>query len=184
MNVKTVISLAAKMSEREDVSAYLEGTLVDAELEREVEKLLDCYQTVEQDVAMRCQGIVEKQEVETADGIVYYESLVRRVVSVLRVESEAGAGFPFLRFPDRIETKAGRAIVIYSAFPERKEAEDEAEVPSYLPLAVLSYGVACEYYLMNGLYEEAAIFDKRYKDGLIALCLHSPHKKWEGRKWV
>jgi len=184
MNVKTVISWAAKMAEREDLATYLEGTLIDAELEREVEKLLDCYQTVEQDIAMRCQGIVEKEEVNTEDGVIYFRALKKGAIAILRVENEVGAGLPFLRYPDRIETKEGRVFVIYSAFPEFKGLDDVAETPHFLPVAVVAYGVACEYYLMNGLYEEAAIFDKRYKDGLVALCLHSPKRKWEGRKWV
>ena len=184
MKVRTILSLAAPQAAREDVASIFKGTTYEADSERELDKFLDCYRIVEQDIAVNYLALTKREIAEAENGTVSLSSLSRAVVNVLRVESERGEGLRYRLFPDRIETRRGKCAIVYTYLPEDKNPEDDCELLRQIPPAVIAYGVVCEYYTMNGLYEEAATFDKKYKDGLIASCAVSPKRRMEARKWL
>lgn len=184
MKVKTILSLAARLADREDVASFLKGISYEADAERELDKFLDCYRIVEQDIAVNYMALTQRETVQAENGVVPLSVLSKSVVNVLRVESERGEGLHYRLFPDRIETKRGKCAIVYTYLPEDKEPEDDCELLRQIPPAVIAYGIVCEYYTMSGLYNEAATFDKRYKDGLIASCAVSPRRRMEARKWL
>lgn len=184
MIVKDLIALAARFGEREDIAKYLYGSIVDEESEGEVEKLLDAYRIIEQDIAMRVGHLRRKERFETEDGVIHLDELSLPPVRIKRVENELGVGLPYLLFPSRIETSAGVVFLEYTALPRIKGLNDQAELPLGVMEETIACGVAAEYDLMNGLYEEASILDKRYKSGIVGVCLKSPKERMGARKWA
>lgn len=182
MKVKQIVSLAARLAEREDLTEYLKGDLYDPASEREIERLIECFRIVEQDIATGYLALTTKESMETEDGKIFYASLQKPVVSVLRTEVN-DVGVPFIVYPDRIETKRGKVDVVYSYLPNEKGLEDDCEFLKRIPISVVAYGVVSEYCLMNGLYTEASLFDQKYKDSLSSLCAVSPKRRMGARRW-
>ncbi len=58
---------------------------------------------------------------------------------------------------------------------------DEAIVSPSVPLRTLAYGTAAEYCLLSGLYDDAALWDKRFRDSLVRLNRRGrrlPQRRW------
>ncbi|MGN1234417.1 MAG: hypothetical protein ACI4U2_00360, partial [Christensenellaceae bacterium] len=149
----------------------------------EVDKLIDAYNVVEQDIAVNYQALVKRESVSSTDGNIYYSSLSAPLVNVLRIE-KTGAETVYRIYPDRIETEEGTLDLIYCYLPRTKQIEDESECMPNIPLAVIAYGVAAEYHMMNGLFSEATAYEKRYQDGLLAARAVSPKRRMRRRSWV
>lgn len=72
--------------------------------------------------------------------------------------------------------------VLYRYAPAAKTAKDESEYGQGEARA-LALGTCCEYALASGLYDEAVLWDKRYKDALAALC-RARGGTLKARRWV
>ena len=71
---------------------------------------------------------------------------------------------------------------LYRYAPAAKTAEDDSEYGQGEARA-LALGTCCEYALSSGMYDEAVMWDKRYKDALAALC-RTRGGTLKGRRWV
>lgn len=204
MLVKDIAAQAAFLLGREDLFRYLReggkggGESADggesgngagaaetvAALRREADIFLRCYNIVENEVALDYLPLTAEETVVCDTGALPYTSFLRQPVSILSVTDEYGNKLPYTVFPEYLRTRAGTSVVTYSYSPESKRLCDHSEYAARVPERLLAYGVACEYCLISGLYDEAIVWDKKYKDAL--LCAHSASRPRviRSRRWV
>lgn len=154
------------------------------ELKRDADILLRCYNIVENEVALDYLPLTAEETIVCDTGALPYTAFLRAPVSILSVTDEYGNKLPYTVFPEYLRTRAGTSVVTYSYSPESKRLCDASEYAARVPERLLSYGVACEYCLISGLYDEALVWDKKYKDAL--LCAHSASRPRviRSRRWV
>ena len=86
---------------------------------------------------------------------------------------------------------AGKKITIkapkserYTYLPKTKTFDDKSDFTLNASVRLLSYGVAAEYALANGMFEEAAVWDKKYKDAIKAAYCSKPPRRIRSRRWA
>lgn len=183
MTVKEVLKTAAtELGILEEVADTLEGTST-AE-NGAVENMLNCFNLVENELALDYLPLIVEEELETETGAVLYSELSRSAVQILKVTDVWGNETQFKLFPDHLKTQAGRIKIRYSYTPEKKNLEDSSDFLLHASVRMLAYGVAAEYSLACGRFEDAAVWDKKYKDSIAAAYRRKPTRKIQSRRWV
>lgn len=166
--VKGVVQLAAKLLGVQDaVDSYLKGSVTDS-IKRIVEGLVCCFNTVENEVAVDYVPILCEEQVESVDGFVEYAALSRPVAYVVSICGEGGKEVDAKCLATNISVAVGTYTVRYAVVPSEKGFEDDSEYGVGVFERLLAYGVAAEYCLHKGMYEEAAVWEKKYRMAIEA----------------
>ena len=185
MTVKEILLAAAcQLAIGEEVGAYLLGTSTDSEAEAKATALLRCFNLVENEVALDYLPLLAEEEMESDTGVINYSALSREAARVLGVWDEWGNKLPFTLFPEYLKTQPQKVRVRYTYLPKEKSFDDESDFTLHASVRLLSYGVAAEYALANGLFEEAAVWDKKYKDSIKAAYSAKPPRRIRSRRWA
>lgn len=131
--------------------------------------LISCANLVIDELGSEYLPLVYKQDM-TADenGIIGYAQFSKPLIVVLRIKNDKGVRIKYRYRSGGVEvSQAGNYTVVYSYKEGEKGFFDNVEVgANRLTERIIAYGVASEYCLMQGLYDDASIWDKRYKDAL------------------
>ena len=179
---ETLLATAGELGLYDSVSAYLEGG--DASGKETVDNLLRCFDTVENELALDYFPLYAEEEVETDTGCVYYSELSRSAVRVVKVEDGWGNDVPFRLFPEYLKTQGGRIKIRYSYAPVKKTLQGCSDYRTQVSARLFSYGMAAEYCLSQGLFEEAAVWNKKYKDAIGMAYRNNPCKILQSRRWI
>ncbi|MBR2647134.1 MAG: hypothetical protein IKD47_06230 [Clostridia bacterium] len=183
MTVKeVVIAAATSLGIGKFVREYIEGSSVYGM--KNTELLLDCYNMVENELALDYLPLYAEEEVETQTGVVPYSIFSRKAVRILRVSDEWENSAKFTLFPEYLKTQQGKVKVAYTYTPEKKTIDDNSDYLVQASVRLLAYGVAAEYCLASGMYEDAAVWDKKYKDAINAAYKAAPCRRLQSRWWA
>lgn len=183
MTVKEcVLEAAALVGVYETVKDYLDEQ--SEEGAEDARKLIRCFNHVENELALDYLPLYFEEEVETETGAVYYSELQKAAVRVLAVTDAWGNETAFTLFPEYAKTTAGKIRIRYTYTPEEKLIGDESDFLLYASKRMFGYGMAAEYCLLTGLFEEAAVWDKKYKDAIAAAYRSKTCKKIKSRRWA
>ena len=183
MTVKEIIIAAAtELGIADEVRAFIEG---EAETGKaKTDTLVRCFNLVENEVARDYLPLYAEEVLETETGAVYYEELEKSAVRILGIEDEWGNSLAYKLFPEYLKTQSGKICVRYTYTPTEKDIDGESDFTLYASLRLFAYGVAAEYALATGAFEEAAVWDKKYKDAIHAAYKLRSVKKIQSRRWV
>lgn len=184
MKVKDVVLLAADMlGLKERVDAYLNHG--DEDGERDTNLLLRSYNTVESELALDYLPLHCEDVVQTDTGRITYGTLSMPPVRLLRVTDEDGKSVAFKIFPDYFQVETlGEVRVSYTYAPMKKSVGDDGEYKVQASERLIAYGMAAEYCLWKGLFEEASAWEKKYKDALKKAYEAKPSKIMRSRRWA
>lgn len=183
MKVKEAVALAAEFVGVGD--ALQEHFKAETEEGKVLEKkLLQCFHVVENEVATDFLPLVREDEIKSTTGVVLFSTLTKNAVRILKVTDEGGEAVKCEIYPQYFKALPGKLNVRYAYAPEQKNLTGEAEVHSSVSVRLLAYGVASAYCLNEGLYEEAAVWEKKYKQAVLAAYKASPAKVMRSRRWV
>ena len=177
-----ILTASTELGFVDKVEAYFNGTSQEAEAE--VEALLRCFQLVENELALDYLPLYAEEEVETETGAVPYSAFSRAVVRVVKVTDEWGNEAPFTLFPEYLKTQGGKWKIRYAYSPEKKTLDGESDYHLHVSARLLAYGMATEYALAQGMFEEASVWDKKYKDAITATYRANPCRVIRSRRWV
>lgn len=171
MKVKQIMAQAARLCGRRDVAEFLERGIAEdlTSAQREEETLLRCYNLAENEIALDYLPL-KRTETVGSDGAVPYRALSLPPLEIFSVYGAGGEKLPFTAEAEGIRVREGKVSVTYSYRPRVKTAADETESNSRAGERVLALGTACEYALMSGMFEAAALLDRRYRDALACAC--------------
>lgn len=183
ITVKEVLLQAAtEVGIYESVYDYLEKGNESGKADTET--LLRCFNLVENELALDYLPLYAEETVETSTGCVYYSELSRTAVRVVKVEDEWGNDVPFKLFSEYLKTQGGKLLIRYAYAPQKKALNDESDYRMYASVRLFAYGIAAEYSLSIGLFEEAAVWDKKYKEAVTAAYRANPCRIIQSRRWV
>ncbi len=148
------------------------------------EALLRCFNIVESELAVDYLPLFAEEEMETETGVVYYSELARSAVRVVKVTDAWGNETPFKLFPEYLKTQAGKVKIRYTYAPQEKTLDGSSDFLLYASVRLFAYGIAAEYSLSCGYFEDAAVWDKKYKDAIAAAYRKKPCKRIQSRRWV
>ncbi|MBO4940552.1 MAG: hypothetical protein J6D30_06015 [Clostridia bacterium] len=182
MKVKEVVYLAAaELGILDEVKKFVEnGTAAGKE---NAEKLLSSFQMVENELAVDYFPLRAEQKVETENGMITYIQLPNNVLRVLYVENESGERIHFRLFVDHLATEKGKVTVGYTYTPKDKSFNDNSDFRLQVTARLMACGIVAAYMLNAGRFEEWKIWDKKYKNAIIAAYQLPKSEYWQARRW-
>ena len=177
-----ILTASTELGILDTVQAYFDGTSQEGEVE--VEALLRCFQLVENELALDYLPLYAEEELETDTGCVPYDAFSRAIVRIVKVTDEWGNEAPFTLFPNYLKTQGGKWKIRYAYAPEKKTLDGKSDYTLYVSTRLLAYGMATEYALSQGLFEEASVWDKKYKDAVASAYRAKPPKRISARRWI
>ncbi len=183
MTVKEILKAAAvELGIADQVEAYFAGDYPDGITE--VNALLRCFNLVENELAIDYLPLYAEEEIYSATGAIYFSVFSKPVVRVIHVVDESGNDAPFKLFPKYLKTQGGKVVIRYTYTPKEKTVDGESDFPANVSLRLFAYGIAAEYSLASGMFEDAAIWEKKYKDAITAAYRVSPCRRIRSRRWA
>ncbi|MBQ3220928.1 MAG: hypothetical protein IJB34_03080 [Clostridia bacterium] len=183
MTVKEcVLGAAELLGVAETVRAYLDGESTEGEAETTA--LLRCFNTVENELALDYLPLHAEDELETQTGAIFYSELSRSAVRILRVLDETQTPMAFKLFPEYLKTASGRVKVRYTYTPAEKGIDGKSDFQTLVSPRLMAYGMASEYQLAVGAFEDSAVWDKKYKDAIKAAYRSVRGGRIASRRWV
>ena len=192
MKLKDITELACvflQKTELLDLGVFIDGKSSEAQEElkinRDLQLLNRCANLVYKEVACDYLPLQTQQVFETEDGILPYADFRRELQDVKSVTNEAGESVAFSSWPSHLQTQAGKVTVKYTYVPQDVGFYDELDYRSgKVSERVFSYGTACEYCLISGRYEDASVWEQRYKDALLCCAGKKAEIRLPRRRWA
>lgn len=183
MKVKEIVLAAANaLGLEEGVALYFAGS--DTSFQREGERLLECFNLVENELALDYLPLYAEDVFETKTGRLEFAAFKFAPVRIVRVMNQEGESVRFSVFPEYVKTEVGKWTVRYTYTPETKLIGGESDYVLQVSQRLLVYGVLAEYCLGEGMFEEATIWDKKYKEAVKCACKSIPCTRLKSRRWV
>lgn len=183
MTVKEVLKKAAGLLALDEAEAFLTSGQEGAE-NVQVNALLACFHTVENELALDYFPLRIEETLQTQTGAIFYSELSKKAVRILFVRDEWGNEQAFKSFPEYVKTQSGKITVGYCYLPEDKTLAEESDFKLFVSVRMMAYGIAAEYALQNGMFEDAAVWNKKYKDAICAAYKSHKSVKIKQRRWV
>jgi len=147
-------------------------------------QLLTCANLVMSEAAAYYFPLRAVQRVVVSGEMIEFSAFENRVIDVIRVTAVSGAPARFERRATRIELPDGEYTVEYTYLPLRLGLEDPLPFGHKIGARILALGTACEYCIVNSMLEEAAMWDKRYRDAITAAAQPKSEARLARRRWV
>lgn len=184
MTVSSVLSLAALLCNKEDVSRDFGNDHIDY-TDPEIKKFLTAYDLVISELSEDIEPILYRENLTSESGNYYFANFAKKIKEMVKVES-SGKEIDYVLDYDHIETKASSITVTYEYVPE-ETTDASIECPydeSVFSKRVLAKACAAEYLLTVGLFEEAVVLRKSFENAVTSYALKKKRKKMKKRTWA
>ncbi len=183
MKVKDIVLSAAQtLGIEEGVAAYFEEGI--ETLKREGELLLACFNTVECGLALEYLPLYAEDELLTPTKRLEFSSFTYAPVRILSVADQEGNAVAYTLYPKYLNAQAGRLKVTYTYTPDKKGIDGESDFSLLVADTLFIYGVLTEYCMAEGRFEEASVWDKKYKEAIESIVRTRSCKRLNSRRWV
>jgi hypothetical protein len=179
--LECVLAAASEIGIGEEVLRYTQG---EAGGEKMVSNLVRCFNLVENQLALDYLPLFAEDEFYSETGVIDFSSLTKSPIRIVKVRDAVGQDLKFTLFPAYLKPEVGKVIVRYSYAPKEKTLQDSSDFLLYASVRLFAYGMAAEYFTASGLYEEAAVWNVKYKDAIKAAYQQSPNRKIKTRRWI
>ena len=167
MKVKNVIKKAAELlGNEDDLLNYLNG--VGEQGEKAAELILNCYNLIENELALDYLPLIKEETFSANNARIVDSSFSSSVVRIIEVRNAQGEKIPFRLFASYMSVDVSSVTVRYAYTPTEKSMSGECECAIGVSERLMAFGIASEYCAALGLYEEASVWDKKYKEGIEA----------------
>ena len=184
MKVRDILTLAAMELNLDDyVKRYIKGNISSQGMEG-ANLLLHSFNMVENALAVEYLPLYAEDEILAETGAVFYERLTRKPVRIIAVYDDNNNALAYKIFPDYLKTQEGKITVRYTYVPQTKTMEDDCDYRLETYKQVLLCGIANEYCLASGRFEEAEMWEKKYRRALKGLYKPHPAVVLKTRRWV
>lgn len=187
MKTKEIISQALLFLNKEELLEFVpfgeNENLTELQV-KEIEHLKKCFNLVYNEIATNFLPFVKEEEVEFQQGILPYNNLSESLVEIKKLSAN-GKNIRYTLTSNGISANAKNAKIKYTYSPSELDFEDEVcLLGGKLQPRVFAYGIAMEYSLICGLYDEAEIWENRYKNALFEARSKKSEIRLPARRWI
>ncbi len=184
MTVKEILDIACTFINRLDAKEYFSSGNGSEDVAKDGEVLIDLLNVVVNELACTYVPMISSEDVSAAGGRIYYKDLKEKALKIIKVTDRNNAEVDYKYAYQYITVNLPFVTVFYEYSPKKVGIDDEVGyLEKDVPARVIAYGVAAEYLLVNGDFDEAVTWHKRYTDAIANICLPK-NKKMAGRLWA
>ena len=176
MCIKEIIRITALLLGRDNVIRYLDGDTdeqnVGADCLRTINVLTDLTNLVINELSTTYIPMTKVEKVVSNDGKVYYKDLTERILRVRAVYDIDGKNVEYSVNSEYVKVNYSEVEIEYDFVPENYGLEQTiGYTDKDVSARVIANGVASEFNVSEGRFDEAVTFHKRYVDMLSDICL-------------
>jgi hypothetical protein len=191
MLIQNVLNRAASLLNVEVTARTSSGG---TELTHEGRMLAECAKNVYEELISDYFPLITEENIRfDSQSKISVAALSKKLLRVISIKRYA-ANFRYTVYTDSIEATGGANLVLtvrYAYCPDISRTIEtfvdtamEAELPADVTERIFALGTVTEYCLVNGMYNECVMYDKRYKDALQVATRKSGEKKLKARTWM
>ncbi len=184
-----IIKLSATFLGLDDVVTYLSITSDDSpsdEVAAKINQLIIFTNYIVREITREYYPLKHEETVTSSDeGVISFTSLSKSAVAIKDVKNCLGLSVKYSIYPEFINVDNANAKynVFYNYAPEAIESiEDDIELPFGLDYFIVCYGIASEYALSKGLYEEANMWESKFINSLKNLNTRYTEKRFKCKR--
>lgn len=186
MQVRDCVEFAAEVLDAQNAVKYLKSGETNEydNVSDIIETLLTAYNAVADEIARDFIKLTRSESFCVTGGEVRYSKFSDNPLKILSVKGANGNAVTAKIYPDKILTDAGEITVEYLYSPSARKIDDESDFTyTVIGERTVGYGVAAEYALMRGMYEQAVIYNEKFVDALKNALFGRKKPKIKGRAW-
>ena len=181
MKINDTIKLCCDFLGENELKDLIGTQNADEVQQAKINALLTCLNLAYEEIVTEYLPILCTQTLSVSEGEIAFSQLSNPISGIVSVKDENGNDLSYLQSADHIEVNAEKVVITYQIVPEKFDFGDEANV--IFPERLLAYGTCREFLFMQGLSEEALLYEKRFKDALINFVrkkssLILPKRQW------
>lgn len=187
MKIKEILSLASFFRGKEECVEFIENGASSnaANEQKEVDKLTKCYESIAREIASEYYALKKEEVFYVKDNKVNYSSFSLVPYQILFVKNQDNKKEEFSALPTYVHCKNGKKVITYSYMPVKFALEDDSDFTTTpIDKRVLAMAVASEAYLVEGLFDEAILWQNRYKEALRAAISTKKELKMPARLFL
>lgn len=159
------------------------GNLTQKE-QSDLKKMLECLNFVIEEIASDYLPILKTKQVELNDGSMLLKDIDNNLQEIISIKTLNGKTLRYAISDDKLICLASKVEITYKVYP--KEITLLQTVESFggrLSARVIAYGVASEYCYLEMLYDDASIWESRFKNALLIAQRKKGEIKLKRRGW-
>ena len=126
-----------------------------------------------------------KKEVKFVDGKFNLSDLDTNIYQIVKVCDEYNTAVKFEVIDGKIVANIVNASIKYTKFADEVELNGNVETfNKIMPARILAYETAMEYSFVNSLFDDASIWESRYKNSLLVLSQKKHNLIMPKRRWL
>lgn len=151
---------------------------------KDINNILDCLNFVTEEIATEYLPILKTKELYLSDGTIPINQIDENLFEIVSVKSKLGKTLRYAITNSKLVCLASRVEVTYKVYPTLITLNGQAEdFGGKLSARVLAYGVASEYCFLEMLYDDATLWENRFKNALFSLQRKKGEIKLKKRGW-
>lgn len=192
MKIRDIAELTAVLLQKHDLLAggvfngepqddFVKNQLAD---NRELRLLIRCVNLVLKEVACDYIQLIHRQTMTAVEGKIDYGDFEKTLLEIKSVKNLNGEDVRYFALPDYVAVEDGVFEVSYAFVPQDKGFFDDVDFGgTKAGDRVFAYGAAAEFCLISGNYDEALMWERRYKDALTVATRKTTEVIMPRRRW-
>ncbi len=160
------------------------GTSLTNQENLEIGKMVNCINLVTEEIATEYIPLLRQKEMTLQNGQIEVFEIDPNIHEIVSIKSKFGRELKYKLINNKVICFATNVVVTYKAHPTKITLESEAETfGGKLSARILAYGVASEFCFLEMLYEDATIWENRFKNALFVNARKKGELKLKKRGW-
>lgn len=151
---------------------------------KQINKMIDCLNYITEELATEYLPILKTKEVTLNSGAITLKEIDSKLQEIISVKTLNGKTLRYIIANDKMICLATRVVISYKVYPETITFTSSAEnFGGKISARVIAYGVASEYCFLEMLYDDATLWESRYKNALLVASRKKGEIKLKKRGW-
>ncbi len=184
MKIKDIVRNSALMLGKSDVISFLDGGSAGADTLESVNLLTNLCSLVIDELSSTYIPLIKKEIVSFSNGKYSLSQFREKIIKIIAVYNLDGEKVDFSLDDNYVCANVVKCSVEYQYAPKNYGLEETIGYEEKdLSISALAYGVAAEYSITQGLFEQAVMYHKRFVDTIAEFCVPK-NKMIKTRSWV
>lgn len=153
--------------------------------QKDLDLMLKCLNMITEEISMEYLPLTKTKQVQLVNGAINVYDIDPSIQEVLSVKSMAGRTLRYSIIANKLICLASKVEVTYKVYPDEIDINGNAEsFDGKLSARVLAYGVASEYCFLQMLYDDAALWESRFKNALMVASRKKGELRLKVKGWL
>lgn len=188
MTAKEIIKNVCVYLGKEELlnSSFFEtdGQEITEKQQKDLNKMLQCLNYTTEELATEYIPILKTNQFSLCDGSIKLSEIDDNLQEIISVKTIGGKTLRYAITGEKLICLASKVEITYKVYPSIITLQSQAEsFGGRLSARVIAYGVASEYCFLEMLYDDATIWETRFKNALLVAQRKKGEIKLKKRGW-